>query len=63
MTSLWIESILVVVQGVLVAIDEESGLIFIFNIVLCILGFVAWAFVSSLFFFHIYLSIINQTTN
>lgn len=64
-TLLWIQSILLMVQGGIVAADvgSSAGAPFILNILLIPLAFLAWLFVSSLFFFHVFLTIQNQTTN
>lgn len=62
---LWIEAIFLIVQGALVAADlgASSGATFYLNLILVLLAFIGWIFVSSLFFFHIYLSVRNETTN
>lgn len=53
------------IQGAIVAADVGSSAdaIFILNILVIPLAFLGWLFVSSLFFFHLYLTINNQTTN
>ena len=63
--SLWLVALLGFSQGILVAVEVGTGIgvVFYLNVLLALLGFVAWGFVSSLFFFHIFLTFKNETTN
>lgn len=65
-TIAWLLSIFLIVQGIIVAnkIKNDEGTAYLaLNIVLVVLGFAAWVFLSSLFFMHLYFIFTNQTTN
>jgi palmitoyltransferase ZDHHC9/14/18 len=63
--TLWVLSILAVVQSILVMVWEgpSQAAAFYPNLLLSVLGFLAFLFLCSLFFFHIFLTLKNQTTN
>ena len=59
--SLWLLALLVLIQAVMVSAGEgtQLGAPFYLNILLGVLGLVVWLFLSSLFFFHVFLTLKN----
>jgi hypothetical protein len=60
------QSILIIVRGIIVAkkIKTLQNVVYLdLNVVLVVLAFTVWVFLSSLFFMHLYFICTNQTTN
>ena len=63
-SSLWLLALLVIIQALVVVTSGDiSVVVLVMNIVLTVLGVLVWLFVSILLFFHIFLTIRNETTN